>query len=52
VTHATTPTNPSSPRSKRTDGIPSDYLPQIHGCRDSLQVSNIDLLLFLKYRTF
>lgn len=49
VTNASTPTSPSSPRSKRVDGIPSDYMPQIHGCRDSLQVLRNIITIILKF---
>lgn len=35
----TIPTYPASSQwSKQSSGIPADYLPQIHGCRDALQV--------------
>jgi len=42
ITTPSSPVNGTTSRpemaSKHSDGIPAEYLPQIHGCRDALQV--------------
>ena len=37
---ASSTTNPSPNSEKPANSILKEYLPQIHGCRDALQVSN------------
>ncbi len=37
---SSTTNNPSPNSTKQATSIPKEYLPQIHGCRDALQVSN------------
>lgn len=51
ITTPSSPVNGTTSRpemaTKHSDGIPADYLPQIHGCRDALQVRRKDYYLVL-----